>query len=120
MGFSAFFVSQLLYVIMPAQSVVLVVFCVLLEAVASALVSPMTESLLAVSLESKERARVSAMVYTTLIIVISPFGWIGGQLSAINQSLPFALNMLLFAIGGLLVWLIDRYRKNLARKEQNI
>ena len=111
-GFSAFFISQLFYVVMPPHSVLLVVLCVLLEAVASALVNPMTESLLAVSLESKERARVSAVVYTALIIIISPFGWIGGQLSAINPVLPFALNMLLFALGGVLVWLIDRYRRS--------
>jgi hypothetical protein len=68
----------------------------------------MTESLLALSLESAERARVSAMVYVALIILISPFGWIAGQLSAIDRSLPFALNMGLFVVGAALVWLIGR------------
>jgi len=79
-----------------------------LEAIAAALVSPMTESLLALSMESDERARVSAMVYVALILLISPFGWIAGQLSALNRSLPFALNMGLFAVGIVLVWLIGR------------
>jgi hypothetical protein len=68
----------------------------------------MTESLLALSLESNERARVSAMVYVALIMLISPFGWIAGQLSAIDRALPFALNMALFALGAGLVWLIGR------------
>lgn len=108
MGFAAFLVSQLLLAVMPAQTVSLLVLSVLLEAVASALVSPMTESLLAVSLESDERARVSAMVYVALIVLISPFGWIAGQLSAANRSLPFALNTILFAIGIGLVWFIGR------------
>jgi hypothetical protein len=79
-----------------------------LEAVALALVSPMTESLLALALESKERARVSAMVYVALIVLISPFGWIAGQLSALDRSLPFALNAALFAIGMGLVWFIGK------------
>ena len=105
-GFAAFFISQLLLVIMPPQAVLLLVASVVLEAVASALVSPMTESLLALSMESKERARISAMVYVALIVLISPFGWIAGQLSAVDRALPFALNMGLFAIGAGLVWLI--------------
>lgn len=105
-GFAAFFISQALLVFMPARAIPLLVVSVLLEAVASALVNPMTESLLALSLESAERARVSAMVYVALIILISPFGWIAGQLSAIDRALPFALNMGLFAVGAGLVWLI--------------
>ena len=108
MGFSAFLVSQLLLVVMQPHAAILLVVSVILEAVASALVSPMTESLLALSMESDERARVSAMVYVTLIVLISPFGWIAGQLSALDRSLPFALNTALFAIGIVLVWFIGR------------
>lgn len=107
-GFAAFLVSQLLLVVMPPHAVILLVVSVVLEAIASALVSPMTESLLALSMESNERARVSAMVYVALIVLISPFGWIAGQLSALNRSLPFALNTILFAIGIILVWFIGR------------
>lgn len=107
-GFAGFLLSQLLLVVMPPHAVFLLVISVLLEAVASALVSPMTESLLALSMESNERARVSAMVYVALIVLISPFGWIAGQLSALDRSLPFALNMSLFAIGLVLVWFIGR------------
>ncbi len=108
-GFGAFFISQLLLVVMPPHAIPLLVASVTLEAVASALVSPMTESMLALSLESDERARVSAIVYVALIVLISPFGWIAGQLSAIDRALPFALNMGLFAVGIGLVWLIGRF-----------
>ena len=107
-GFAGFLVSQLLLVVMPPHAVIALVISVLLEAVASALVSPMTESLLALSMESNERARVSAMVYVALIVLISPFGWIAGQLSALDRSMPFALNTALFAIGLVLVWFIGR------------
>jgi MFS family permease len=107
-GFAAFLISQLLLVVMPPQAVILLVVSVMLEGVASALVSPMTESLLALSMESNERARVSAMVYVALIVLISPFGWIAGQLSALDRSLPFALNTGLFALGIVLVGVIGR------------
>jgi MFS family permease len=107
-GFAAFLTSQLLLVVMPPQTAILLVVSVVLEGVAAALVSPMTESLLALSMESNERARVSALVYVALIVLISPFGWVAGQLSAIDRSLPFALNMGLFAVGLALIWLIGK------------
>jgi MFS family permease len=107
-GFAAFLISQFLLVVMPPQAVILLVVSVVLEGIASALVSPMTESLLTLSMESNERARVSAMVYVALLVLISPFGWIAGQLSALDRALPFALNMGLFALGIVLVWVIGR------------
>jgi len=107
-GFGVFVLSQLLLVTMPPRAITLLFVSVILEAIGGALVGPMTESLLASSLESHERARVSAMVYVALIVVISPFGWIAGQLSALDRSLPFALNMFLFGIGIVLVWVFSR------------
>lgn len=107
-GFAAFVLSQLLLVVMQPGAVILLVISVILEAIASALVSPMTESLLAASMEIDERARVSAMVYVALILLTSPFGWIAGQLSALDRALPFALNTILFVIGIGLVWFIGR------------
>lgn len=107
-GFSAYFVSQALLVFMPPQSVPLLVTSVALEGIGAALINPMLESLLAVAMDSHERARISAMVYVALILFTLPFGWIAGQISAIDRSLPFALNMGLFVIGAGLVWLIGR------------
>jgi Na+/melibiose symporter-like transporter len=113
-GFAAFFVSQALLVFMPPHDVVLLVISVIIEAVAAALVSPMTESLLAVALDSHERARISAIVYMVMILFTSPFGWIAGQLSALDRSLPFVLNMGLFVVGAGLVWLVGRWRPSLS------
>lgn len=110
-GCSGFFISQALLVFMPAQSIPLLVLSVVLEGAAASLVSPMTESLLAVAMETKERARISAVVYMILILFTAPFGWIAGQLSAINRTFPFVMNMGLFVIGALLVWVINRNPK---------
>ncbi len=124
-GFAAFFVSQALLVFMPAHAAgrvanppLLLVISVLLEGVALALVNPMTESLLAVALDSHERARISAMVYVAMIVCTSPFGWIAGQLSAIDRSLPFALTMGLAVIGAGLVGLLGRWRPALAPRTE--
>ncbi len=117
-GFSAFFVSQALLVFMPPHAVPLLVASVALEGAALALVNPMTEAMLAVALESHERARLSAMVYVVMILLTSPFGWIAGQISAIDRSLPFVLNMGLFVIGAGLVWLISRRRPSLSRQAE--
>ncbi len=108
LGCASFFVAQALLVFMPPRTVSLLVISVALEGVGAALINPMLESLLAVAMESHERARISAIVYVILIAFTSPFGWIAGQLSAINRSLPFAMNMGLFVIGAGLVWLIGR------------
>jgi Na+/melibiose symporter-like transporter len=118
LGFGLYFVSQGLLVLMPERAVLLLVVSVILAAVAAALVNPMIESLLAVALESHERARISAMVYAVLLLFTTPFGWIAGQLSAIDRVLPFAFNMLLFVAGALLVWRIGRPRSALADLEQ--
>ncbi|HOU13355.1 MAG TPA: MFS transporter [Anaerolineae bacterium] len=113
-GFAAYFAGQALLVFMPPQAVLLLVLSVVLEGVAAALINPMTESLLAVAMETHERARISAMVYVILLVLTSPFGWIAGQLSALNRSLPFALNMGLVVIGAGLVWLVSRGRASTA------
>lgn len=107
-GFAGFLASQILLVVMPPQTVSLLVISVVLEGISAALVNPMTESLLAVSLETDERARVTAMVYVALILVISPFGWIAGQLSALNRSFPFILNIGLFLVGMVIVWIVGK------------
>ncbi|MEJ5310327.1 MAG: MFS transporter [Anaerolineae bacterium] len=107
-GYASFFVGQALLVFMPPRMVPLLVISVALEGVGAALINPMLESLLAVAMESHERARISAIVYVILIAFTSPFGWIAGQLSAIDRALPFAMNMGLFVIGAGLVWLIGR------------
>jgi MFS family permease len=117
-GFAAFFASQALLVWMPPHAVPLLVTSVVLEAVAAALIKPMTESLLAVAMESHERARISALVYVGLIVLTSPFGWIAGQLSAMDRSLPFVLNMGLFAIGAGLVWIVGRWQPSLSARRE--
>ena len=112
LGFAGFLASQALLVIMPEQNYFLLGVSVILEAFSAAMVSPLLDSLLAVTMNAAERARLISIVYVAIILFTSPFGWIAGQLSAINRTFPFILNMALFVIaGGLVVaskWLESR------------
>jgi hypothetical protein len=64
--------------------------------------------MIAVSLDAKERARIMAIIYMIVIVFTTPFGWIAGELSQINRVLPFLVNIVFFAAGGLLAYLAAR------------
>jgi uncharacterized membrane protein YeaQ/YmgE (transglycosylase-associated protein family) len=60
------------------------------------------------TVDPKERARIQSIIYVGTILITSPFGWIAGTLSEINKSLPFILNIVLFALGALLATLAGK------------
>ncbi len=43
-----------------------------------------------------------------VLVCATPFGWIAGQMSEINRNLPFVLIIVIFALGGLLTYLVGR------------
>jgi hypothetical protein len=53
-----------------------------------------------------------AILYVLMIVFTTPFGWIAGELSTFNRSLPFVLNIALFAISGVLTFIATRYVKH--------
>jgi MFS family permease len=108
LGFGSFVLSQLLLVTIPPGSYLLLGLSAVLEAFSTAMVRPMIESLLALAIDPAERARITALIYMVILLLSSPFGWIAGQLSAVDRSLPFVFNTVLFAAGILLVWLAAR------------
>jgi MFS family permease len=108
LGFGGVFLSQILLISMPERSYLLLSFSAILEAFAAAMVGPMVESLLVVTMDAAERARLTAIIYMIILVFTSPFGWVAGQLSAVNRSLPFVFNAGLFVVGAGLVWLAGR------------
>jgi MFS family permease len=107
-GFTGMMVAQLMLVFMPEKNYLLLGVTTVVDALAFAMVGPMVESLLVATVDAAERARISALIYMTILIFTSPFGWIAGQLSAMDRVYPFVLNAGLFLIGALLVWLAGR------------
>jgi DHA1 family tetracycline resistance protein-like MFS transporter len=103
-GFAGFVMSQLLLILAPEKGYGLLLVSILLEACSIATVSPLVDQMTVRTVDPEERARIQSILYVGIILLTSPFGWIAGTLSEINKNLPFILNIILFAAGGVLVY----------------
>jgi uncharacterized membrane protein YeaQ/YmgE (transglycosylase-associated protein family) len=108
LGFLGYVLSQLLLVTAPDQGYFLLVISVFLEACCFAAVSPLVDQMVVLTIDPKERARIQSIMYVGTILITTPFGWIAGTLSELNKSLPFILNIVLFAVGAVLATLAGR------------
>lgn len=111
LGYGGFILAQIILVTLPAGNYWLLLVSVLLEAFSLAVFRPMMDSLIIVSIEREERARINAIMAVSALLVTSPFGWIAGQLSELDRILPFVLNMVLMVVGAVLVVLAWRLAK---------
>ena len=107
-GFSGFVLSQILLIMVPDQGYFLLILSVFLEACCFAAVSPLIDQMVVLTVDPQERARIQSILYVGIILLTSPFGWIAGTLSELNKSLPFILNVVLFAAGVVLATLAGR------------
>ncbi len=98
-GFLILVISQALLFVVPVQGYVLLIISVLLEALALSMIQPLLDSLVIISMEERERARILSVFNATLISISAPFGWIAGQISEVSRLLPFELNIVLLLIG---------------------
>ena len=103
--FDGLIVSQIILVSMPPGNYWLLLVSVLIEALSLTMYRPLHDSLVIISIDKVERARINAIMAVIVISLTSPFGWIAGQLSEINRIYPFVLNMILFVVGAILVLL---------------
>jgi MFS family permease len=107
-GYGGFIVSQVLLVTIPAGNYWLLLLSVLIEAFSIAMFRPLMDSLVIISIDKQERARINAIMAVIVLLLASPFGWIAGQLSEISRVLPFILNIGLYVLGSILVVLAWR------------
>ena len=105
-GFAGLLASQVILVSVPPQGYVMLMVATLLEAISAPVANTLVDKLTVVTVDGRERARIIALMYVATLVLTSPFGWIAGQLSEINRSLPFILNIILFGIGCLLTALV--------------
>lgn len=101
-GFLVFAASQLLYAIAREQGYAMLFAGAILEACGMAIANPLVDRMVVLNVDPRERARIQSMLYVGVILVSSPFGWIAGELAHIDNSLPFALNIALYAGGAVL------------------
>jgi len=104
-GFIGFVISQLILILAPDRSYTFLIVNVFLEACCFAAVSPLVDKMVVVTIDPNERARIQSILYVGIILITSPFGWIAGTLSSLDKTLPFILNIVLFAIGATLAYL---------------
>ncbi len=88
----------------------------LFEALGSAVLNTLRESLVAIHINPEERSGIMALLQTTVMMVSVPFGYIGGLLSDISRALPFVLSIALLLIGVLATSVFYRGYKNEAVK----
>ena len=117
LGFLALIASQAMLISVPAKNEPLLLVATALEACGVPAASTLLDKLVVLVVNARERARTMAILYTIVIVLNSPFGWIAGRLSEVNRSLPFVLNIVLFSVAGLLTFLAIRLAKGVATGE---
>ena len=101
-GFICSIISYLLLISVSNTGVVgylILAVSLLFDAMGSAVLSTLRESLVAIHVDPEERSGIMALLQTTVMMVSVPFGYIGGLLSDISRILPFILCVFLLLIG---------------------
>ncbi len=111
-GFFSAIISCLLLISISdtgAWGYVILSVSLVFEALGSAVLGTLRESLVAIHVNPEERSGIMALLQTTVMLVSVPFGYIGGLLSDISRVLPFVLSIALLSLGILATALF--YRK---------
>jgi MFS family permease len=102
-GFAAYIIGQAILIITPGGlgPATYAILCVSLvfDGFGNGSLMMLAESVVALYVNKAERARVMAIQHMIIMLATAPFGWIGGILSGVSRTLPFALNILLLCIG---------------------
>ncbi len=110
-GFLGLTASQVLLLLTPVGDAWLLLLSTIVEACSIPLASTLLEKLIVLTVDAKERARIMGLLSVLVIVVTSPFGWIAGELSGVDRSWPFILNIVLFGVGSLLIYFEGRASK---------
>lgn len=103
-GFACYISAYILLINLPEKSYFLLLVSVLLEACGMTTVGPLLDKMTVVTVNAQERARILSIMYVTVIVLTSPFGWIAGTLSSMDRVLPFVMSLALYGVGALLTW----------------
>jgi MFS family permease len=105
-GYLGLLASQVVLITAPELGYPFLVLNVVLEACSFAAVGPLVDRTIILAIEAKERARIQSILFVSVILLTSPFGWIAGTLSDLNKDWPFVLNIVMFAGGAALAYLV--------------
>ena len=109
--FGALILAKVVLVIMPENTLWLLWLNIVLEALALSLLSPLTESLQMVCLDSEGRAALLSLFQAVVLLLTAPLSYLGGLLSAVNRALPMLLAVLFCALAMWLTYRIWQERR---------
>lgn len=119
-GFISAIISCLLLITISNTRVwgyAILLVSLLFEALGSAVLNTLRESLVAIHVDRAERSGIMALLQTTVMLVSVPFGYIGGLLSDISRVLPFVLSIALLLSGILATALFYRSETKLMKQQ---
>ncbi len=124
LGFGSFIAAVIILVSVPASLpffalIGLLCLSVIFDAIGGAVVQPLLDSMMVLTVDPRDRARITALIYMIALILTSPFGWIAGQLSTVERILPFALNGVLYVVAIVLIYLNSRAGRQGAVQQAN-
>lgn len=99
---------MVLILCLPFLSIWAVVLSAVCDALALAILGPLTESMMAVAIPTAIRARSNSLITAMIMLIGMPVGWIAGWLSQQNRMLPLVLNLVLLAAEAVMAWIISR------------
>ena len=82
----------------PAQNYPLLVISAILIALGTGISSPPIDALAANAMVNEDRSIANAIVSVVILLLSTPFGYIGGILSDIDTRLPFLLTLAIFLL----------------------
>jgi DHA1 family tetracycline resistance protein-like MFS transporter len=100
--------SQVLLIITPVNGYNFLTISIVIEGCCLVTINPLVDQLIVLSIDSEERARIQSILFVTVIIITTHFGWIAGSMFAVNKALPFIFNFVLFIVGGVITWLAGK------------
>ena len=110
-GFVILIISQFILILTPDKGYLFIIISIILEACSLSLINPLLDSMQVIMVDPKERARIIAILYVIVIAFTSPFGYIAGNLSAIDRRLPFIMNIALLILGVILTYFASTVSK---------
>ena len=87
----------------PGQNYPLLILSAILIALGTGISAPRIDALVANTIVNEDRSIVNAIMSVVILILSTPFGYIGGVLSGINPRLPFLLTLTIFLVCLLLL-----------------
>ncbi len=90
----------------PGTLLAIVFLSAVWEALALAMVGPLTESLMSVVVPSAERARINSFVVALMLFISTPVGWLAGTLFQVGRAMPLVLNVGLLIMAAIVSWFV--------------